>query len=271
LDNLRELTPAAALLMVAAFDRWKEIAPYQRLTAFPENWHPNVRRRLGEMGFFSVLNAKCDIIDAPDPVEDRFLPFLTGRRTEGDQAKTLRQGIESLGPRLADPSALYDGIVEAMTNVKQHAYPPTEKIPRWWMSASVNVANRRLTVMFLDHGQGIPTTLPRSRVWEMIRDRSAQLGLESLTKNDAELIKAALTTEKSRTGDEHRGNGLRHDIRGYVELHQAHGRLRILSRRGRCVYERDPMGHESFQTDPLPVPMRGTFLEWTIEEYGDNE
>lgn len=269
--SAEQVTPAGALMLVAAFDRWRETLPERRLRAVSLNkWNPDVRRKLKEMGFFEVLGSSCDIEDEAPPDADRYLPFLTGLGSEGDQAKALRKSIESLGPELADSGALYDGLVEAMTNVKQHAYIHGDDVKRWWMSASVNVAKNKLTVMFLDHGAGIPATLPRSRIWEQARGFLAKLGADAF-QDDARLIQAALSIERSRTGHDYRGNGLRQDIKGYVESHEARGRLRILSRRGRCVYEKDVGGLEKMDISRLETPLRGTFLEWTIEEYSGNE
>lgn len=271
LTSVEEITPAGALLLVAAFDRWKKISPGQRLKAISlKRWNPDVRRKLKEMGFFEILGAQCEIIDPASDVDDRYLPFLTGEGSEGEQAKHLRKKIEEFGPELADRGSFYDGLVEAMTNVRQHAYPPNEKVRKWWMSASVNVARNKLTVMFLDHGLGIPATLPRSKGWEQVRGVLASFASDAL-KDDANLIRAALSVEKSSTGLAYRGNGLRQDIRGYVETHQAHGRLRVLSKKGKCVYEKITNGQEKMLTERLTVPLHGTFIEWSIEEYAANE
>lgn len=271
LTSVEEITPAGALVLVATFDRWREMVRERRLKPVAlAQWNPEVRRKLREMGFFEVLNARCHIDDKAGPNDDRYLPFLTGIGSEGDQAKLLRRKIEEFGPELADRGALYDGLVEAMTNVKHHAYGEGEAIRRWWMSASVNVANNRLTVMFLDHGLSIPATLPRSKVWEQARGWLAKLGADAF-KDDARLIEAALSIEKSRTGHEYRGNGLRQDIRGYIETHEAKGRLRVLSRNGKCVFEKSAGGEESMRVERLPSPLLGTFIEWTIEEYAASE
>lgn len=269
--SAEQVTPAGALMLVAVFDRWRETLPEQRLKAVSlDKWNPDVRRKLKEMGFFDILGSSCDLEDNPPPDVDRYLPFLTGHGSEGDQAQALRKSIESLGPELADSSALYDGLVEAMTNVKQHAYLGGEDVKRWWMSASVNVAKNKLTVMFLDQGAGIPATLPRSRIWEQARGFLAKLGADAF-QDDARLIQATLSIERSRTGHDYRGNGLRQDIKGYVETHEARGRLRILSRRGRCIYEKEAGGLERMEVSRLTTPIHGTFLEWTIEEYSSNE
>ena len=272
LRPLTDITAATALMLVAEFDRWREFVPQDRLRAIdPEDWNPTVRKRLKDMGFFDLLKAHCGIEDGNLGDEERFLRFRSGHGSEGGQAKELRLSIEELGPKLRDWNALYDGLVEAMTNVKQHAYHSNARIRRWWMSASVNIKSGRLTVMFLDHGLSIPKTLPHSDLWETVRGWTLKVGA-SLTglplSDDAELIRAAMSVERSRTELDYRGNGL-HDIQAYVESHNAYGRLRIISGYGQYMYEKRPGLAGDVQVKSLPKPLRGTFIEWTIEEYAE--
>lgn len=270
LKTIREITPAAAILLVAEFDRWREVASTRRLRAVDaEAWNPRVRQRLLEMGFFDLLRARCPVSQQTEPDGEVFLRFLTGRGSEGLAAKRLREGIEALGAPIADRDALYDGLVEAMTNVRHHAYKRRAPIKRWWMSASVDVSRRRLVVMFLDHGVGIPRTLPRSTLWEDLRGNLSFEGIATILKDDARLIETAVTAQRSKTGEGHRGHGLKDDVKGYIDAHTAYGRLRILSRRGLYLYERSPDKSERTSLAALPLDFEGTFIEWTIQDYDD--
>lgn len=268
--NVRDISPAAALLLVAECDRWRELTKSQWLRAESvSRWEPSVRRRLREMGFFTVLNTRSPPDDPFVAGEDRYVPFLTGTRNPGAPAVQLQEAIETLGPSVADPDALYEGLVEAMTNVAQHAYSSErgEFGPkRWWISASVNEARHSMTVMVVDHGVGIAKTLPRSKIWEKIRKA---VPLESL-KDDAEIVLAAFTKGgeyKSQTGEEHRGKGLRENIKGYVESHNSHGQLRVITNRAGYIYSRNN-DDEQETSFAVPVPFDGTFIEWVIEDYG---
>lgn len=270
LRPVQEITSAGALALVSIIDQWRLRAGFKKLWPLGlKDWNDKVRQKLTEMGFFEILNAQHAKPAPTTSSGETFLRFHSGRGSEGEQARSLRRNIEAFGPKLADSGALYDGLVEAMTNVKHHAYSPSDNLGMWWMSASVDVNENRLRVMFIDHGRGIPNTLPKSRIWENVRSQIARLGLE--IKNDAELIKAALTTERSQTLDDHRGRGLKQDVRGYIESHKAKGTLRIISYRGKCKLEKHADGEEVFETETLPLPLRGTFIEWTIEEYALNE
>lgn len=273
--NIGSITAAGALLMVAEFDRWTEKTSHRRLSALDlPSWHPAVRRRLKEMGFFTVLNTPYDEMDADDPEGERFLEFISGHRTEGDKAKELRKAIEGLGAKLRDAPALYDGLVEAMTNAHQHAYDDSARddTRRWWMSASVNAAANKLTVMFVDHGVTIPRTLPKSRLWEIIRSGFSGLGmLQALLKDHAKMIEAAISVDRSRMNEVHRGNGLKRDIQGYIEQHDAKGSLRIISGTGLYVYKKEPGTKSKVELSKLPAPFRGTFIEWVVENYAESD
>lgn len=223
------------------------------------------------MGFFTVLRATSAVEDEPpDEDEDRYISFLSGTRSPGGPALDLRRRIEEVGPPLVDRSALYDGLVEAMTNVTKHAYiGGNSNWHLWWISASVNLATNHLTVMVVDHGRGIARTLPRSNLWEAIR-----LRLASRAVNDAALVEAAFEVDganRSSTGLEHRGKGLREDVKGFVDSyadeHQSRAALHVITNQARYRYERDHASGSTSAT-PLPVGLEGTFIQWDVEEYG---
>ncbi|WP_180836802.1 ATP-binding protein [Stenotrophomonas maltophilia] len=270
MKGVKDISPAAALLLVAECDRWRELTKSQWLRAESvSDWEPSVRRRLKEMGFFKVLNTRSPPDDPFVAGEDRYVPFLTGTRNPGAPAFKLQEEIEALGPSVADPGALYEGLVEAMTNVAQHAYSSGKGEfgpKRWWISASVNEERHSMTVLVVDHGVGIAKTLPRSKVWERIRQA---VPLEMLN-DDAEIVLAAFTKGgeyKSQTGEEHRGKGLRENIKGYVESHNSRGRLRVITNRAGYTYSRNNNDEEE-ASFAVPVPFDGTFIEWVIEDYG---
>jgi hypothetical protein len=119
-----------------------------------------------------------------------------------------------------DSSKMYDGLVEAMTNSKHHAYlrqrrdttgggPPE---PRWWMFAQER--DNKLSVSFCDLGIGINRSLMVSDVWprEQVLSVLARFG----RKTDSKFIRAAMELGASRTKEEHRGGGLR-DLQQVIE------------------------------------------------------
>jgi len=267
--QIRKITPAAALLLAAALDGWNRLNPHRRLRAVDvPQWDPGVRSLLQQMGFFDLLRVNrkdigCDLgVDDEDQL--RFLQFYAGEGSGGDKATLLRDKIEQFAGPIKGRYALYDGLVEAMTNVTHHAYPGGNGIRRWWISGSIERSTGRLTVLCLDHGVGIPKTLPRTS-GEEIRRIFGKLRLAA--SDDARMIEAATKLSRSSTGRRNRGYGLQRDIRRYVQTHDSHGRLRILSNRGMYVFEKDRDGVETSGLRNHDLSISGTFIEWTIEDY----
>lgn len=267
--SIRLISPAAALLLAAELDRWNQLRPSRKLRAVDVAlWDPEVRQLLREMGFFSLLGIDEKRLDCefPEPkvTDPRFLPFYAGEDSGGSEAEKLRDRIEHFAGRLKDRYALYDGLVEAMTNVSHHAYPGKSGLRRWWISASVDAGNNKLTVLCLDHGVGIPRTLPRTNR-ETVRKLFANLG--SAVKDDARMIEAAVNLRRSSTGRRNRGYGLQRDIRRYVQSHDSTGSLRIISNRGSYRFDKNRNGQEASMLKNLSASVGGTFIEWVIEDY----
>lgn len=270
LSLVQSISPAASLLLVAECDRWRLSSKVKRLLAIDvTRWLPSVRRRLKEMGFFEVLKAKCHIVDPPQPGEESFAPFRSGNRSPGGPARLLRKSIEELGSPIADRNALYDGLVEAMNNVNKHAYGGgNSNWHLWWISASVNKAENRMTVMVVDHGAGIAKTLPRSPGWAWFSEH-----LGALIGDQPSRLKAAFSIDAknmSQTGQLNRGKGLREDIKGYVSTHHSRGSLHVVTNGARYRYERNDAG-EAEDASRLPIEFHGTFIEWVIEGFSHEE
>lgn len=266
---IRKISPAAALLLAAELDRWNQLNKQRKLKAVDvHRWDPGVRKLLKQMGFFELLGVsesalKCEIPAAAhgDP---QFLPFYAGEGSGGDAAEELRGLIEALAGKISARYALYDGLVEGMTNVQHHAYPNDRRIRRWWISASVNPEDEKLTVLCLDHGVGIPNTLPKKNGEEL---RSYIRLVGDILKDDARMIKAAVELRRTSTRKRNRGHGLTRDIRRLISSSRSGGRLRIYSGNGMYCYEKSAGGAEAVRLSNLARPIGGTFIEWVIHNY----
>jgi hypothetical protein len=268
--GIRRITPAAALLLAAELDRWNRTHSNQKLRAADVHlWDPEVRQLLKEMGLFELLH-----IDDSRWFEDKqelneagvtFMPFYVGEGSGGMIAEQLRDKIEAIAGPLRDRYGLYDGLVEAMTNVSHHAYPGSKMLRRWWISASVDRTLNKLTVLCLDHGVGIPKTLPRKNLesFRLVLDRVGS----GVLKDDARMIKAAMSLERTATGRRNRGYGLQRDIKRYAARNRSAARLRIFSNSGMYRYEKSA-GGDNETLVRLPRSIRGTFIEWVIDNYG---
>lgn len=266
---IKRITPAAALLLAAELDRWNQLNKSKKLKAVDVHlWDPGVRTLLKQMGFFKLLGVseaglRCNI---PEPTSSdvRFLQFYAGEGAGGQAAEQLREMIEQLVGKLAARYALYDGLVEGMTNVQHHAYPSGHDMRRWWISASIDPGSGKLTVLCLDHGLGIPKTLPRTN-GEALRSYVAAVG--DILKDDAKMIQAAVELRRTSTKRRNRGYGLTRDIRRVVASHGFGGRLRIFSNKGMYAYSKGANGVETVDLRALSRPVGGTFIEWVIDNY----
>lgn len=256
-DGLREVSPAAALLLASEVDQWNRTSQ-GRLRASHETWDPNVTKLLCEMGFFELLG----IARPPDlaaTTSTRFLPFIRGevhadRHNAGERAKQLNQAIASAAAG-ADIKRhlLFTGLSEAITNVSHHAYPTRWKMRPWWMFAAYDSARNLVTVVFLDHGQTIPGTLPAWKDLERLRERFG-------VWNDGAKIRAAMELGRTGTGNLGRGKGFP-DLLEIIKAHSG-SMLRILSRRGMLTVEN--RGTEALQmtSTSLARQLKGTLIEW---------
>lgn len=259
---IRQVAPGAALSLAAILDMWQRINGRRLLARGARQWRPEVRQTLAELGLFDLLktpNPPTKILSSA-PVT-RMLKFRSGEGSDGSLAAELAQAMIDIAGPIEAQRFLYVGLTEAMTNVAQHAYPEAafEGVPpnyrRWWMTGSYDEQRRRMRILILDLGIGIPATLPRSSNWERIRGLIASV----TGPDDAEMIAAAVEAGRSSTGAAGRGNGLQ-EIRQFVEQ-SASGRLRILSGRGEVTYEKGS-GRPGKRT--FSEPMMGTLIEWEV-------
>ena len=144
--------------------------------------------------------------DAGKAEDINFLQFKRGDlgdRNAGRLAKELREEIETLVGFGIKKHFLFEGLSEAITNVGQHAYPAGEgyQIRQWWVSASSDTRARELRVMFYDQGAGIPGTLRRWKLFELVKE-----AFSSWT--DSQKIEAAMEVGRSSSGLSERGKGL---------------------------------------------------------------
>lgn len=263
--TLRKLSPAASLMLAAELDRWRRLFAVKPRVIDYDNWDPDVRRMLQEMGLFELLSVGNPPLTEPGPKDPRLIRFRSDDRAVGDHAIELRKQLEHLAGPIGSRSQLFRGLSEAMTNVLRHAYPKDGKyelsvLPnRWWMSGSVDPGTRTLRAMFFDQGVGIPSTLPRTKGIELLRGFMADLGL---IDDDASRIKAAMQMGRSRTGRPHRGKGLP-DMCDLIDSVQR-GSLRIVSGKGEYIY--NGSGLEQLQTHKRSIG--GTLIQWEIELEG---
>lgn len=253
---IRTVTPSGALVLAAELDRWNSLLGKLRFRrADTAKWAPNVRRLLGQMGFFDLLN----LDRAPDLPSggSLYVKFRSGTKVDGAAVEELRQ--LDLEPFVSVPKErlLFAAVTEAMTNVVHHAYQGDHRGPeKWWLSAAHEAGE--VVILIYDQGTGIPKTLPLT-LGEQMRDWVP----DSLVAHDGKLIEVAHQLSRSGTGEPHRGRGLQRDVRRYIEAHEGQGTYRVISGRGEYTVPAGA-GAEG-RVDSLPRPLQGTLIEWRLK------
>ena len=153
---------------------------------------------------------------------------------------------------VANQSALYDSVVEAITNVTHHAYGK-EEAKKWWMFASMN--SEHMFVAIFDGGRSIPGTLLEK---PGVRDQ-VRRWVYGRKKADARILHAAMGG-KSRTKLRYRGKGLPEMLQSTRNMFGS--TLSIYSRYG--VFFCDS-GVDREENGQLSVPIDGTLLLWSLK------
>lgn len=277
-STIEEISPGAALVFAAEYDRAIAIRPWDIPIINRHKWRRHVHTLLSEIGFFGLL-----AIPVRDPRESgrptlRIAKFETGEKVGNPKAAALMDVLAAM-IYAADASAfddpekairrtrLYDALVEATENTRHHAYPDDgafayPHVSRWWITGAVDVDHKKITIVAYDQGITIPASLPR---WEghsyVLKGLRRLLGWEPApddTSYDGARIRLAVTKPRSSTGLDERGKGLPLLKRIIDEC--SRGSLRIVSRCGEFVYEsgRKPRSRQ------LQTPMAGTLIEWEL-------
>lgn len=260
--QLRKISPAAALAFTAEIDRIKRIKCFKRMRVidFPK-WNRDIKLQLRDMGMFTLLNVNnlpASFHHEVNDSDDYYIPFQSGDIASGEDALRLQSLLSTLiEVSVPSPKVLQKSLTEAMTNSINHAYPDSYiatsplKKRLWWMSASLNVKRRILTIMFYDEGIGIPNSLPRTYP-EFVKS------LGGLINDDAQLIQAATKVRRTSTGQKTRGKGLK-DIKDYITSN-SDGMLKIFSYRGEYKYLSN--GKETVIN--RDIALNGTLIQWKV-------
>lgn len=256
LQNIAKISPSGALVLAAEIFRWTRLPSARRLKAsMPGQWNPEVRKLLADMGFFKLLGLESYIRPNNGDNNIRYVQFRTGTKSEGaDAIEFLKDDLEPIVGEIPGSQYMYAAITEAMTNVRQHAYPNDRIVTNWWLSASYDTEKGEVRILIYDQGVGIPSTLSGKLTQDIV---------ETLSKNHAGLIEKAHDLARSASKEKHRGKGLGTDVRGYFDRLNCCGHYRVISLKGEYVYKKivtdstSKRNHES--------PLRGTLIEWSLK------
>jgi hypothetical protein len=265
--TLRTISPGAALILAAEYDRIYRVAQFAPTAIDLDRWDEKVYAALYHLGFFRLLGLETGRAYLPDPSNTEIIqaPMLRGEDTNWSAAgEVLIDLFEKVGGDQALRVNLLGAIVDAIENVRGHAYgqrsPLQERLipPFWWLSGAADVSNRRLTLSIYDQGSTIPVTLPKvwsegaiSGAFQALFGRQSDV---SSSDYDAEALEVAMKLSSTSTGLSERGKGLS-KIRHVVS--QCPGaRLRVVSRRGNYSYHN---GVDAYSLHG--IPLLGTYIE----------
>jgi hypothetical protein len=236
----------------------------KKLIRFKRIKDHKVAQVLHQIGFFDAIGRKSKIQPtAQDVIHWR---AIAGSGAEGEKANALIEKLrDRLPPSLSSP--MYAGIVEAMTNCRQHAYIQNRRDGmglagngEWWLFAKEE--DDELSVVICDLGIGIPSSLPLTQGSDVISEIFAKLGRTlGVAFTDSDLLEAAIEIGRSRTRDRHRGKGLR-DVLEVINS-AGSGILRIYSNRGCYTYSvRSNLPEDNRRNYRHSI--LGTVIQWRV-------
>ena len=210
-----------------------------------------INQVLKQLGVLDTLKNETKI----EPVDSDVVHwrFAQGTRVIGEKYEDILGHYEGT---VAEPlvGGLYDGIVEAMTNTRQHAYPDGVPDTHWWMFSQER--DGRLFVAFCDLGKGIPGSLPanpkKRDLWSRI---TAKFGV---SPKDSIVIDEAIKHSQTRTGKHYRGKGLKQLSSVLDDANDSS--LYLFSNRG-CYKKNNRV---SSLTD-YSTSIGGTLIQWSLE------
>ncbi len=255
LRNINKITSDAIMYLLAVIMNAKHSQGYK--ASFQGNC-PNdeaCNHALEQVGFFNYVYKRgtSDV----RPLKKSPYIIKTGNDVNSLIAKELCEHTNlnsKYDRKMTRP--LYSVIGELMTNVVQHAYDEqdSDMISKWYICVEENAEEIRF--VFLDTGEGIPTTAQKKWPEKL---------LGGLLADEGRIIKSAFMGEfRTRTNKDNRGKGLpsiyencQNGILDHVSVLSGYGCCKISSTKG---FEIEAQIMESKFT--------GTLFTWLIKKEG---
>lgn len=281
--KIKSITPAAALVVAAFFDRHRQLAEMPIHVYEYEKWEPDVREALAQVGFFDLLDLQAPATAPSHPTSARIERFASESKLRPEEAGrlvdtllgyllTAHPGCLSSDETVDRTAKLFGALIEATENTRIHAYPSDTHrgfsvLPNWWLTGSADPTQRRVTLIVYDQGISMPGSLAsfRSSRWpghDLVNRIIARFSRGDFDPDDPitdhAKIRLAMRMGISSTGEAHRGKGLP-VVREAIK-HCQRARLHILSRNGGYLEE---TGKRALSW-PLTSPMVGTLIVWDL-------
>ena len=278
-NSIAKIGISSALVLAADIDVWR--IKHGKLRSHHDQWQPQIRTLLNEMGLFELLQMpRLDADAKAAKSETSFVKFLSAQKADGKKARELRERIETAMSKKLDleyRQKLYTSLSEALANAKQHAYHNADNLrthEKWWITAAYDGKEKRLTVAMYDRGQTIPVTMEKSERWEeffvnfplLVNNHAELIKIAMQESVDAEMDRSTATKTRTSTHQLNRGKGLRQllDLLFLPALEKT-GKVHIISGKGYCCFT-VKSGELAVETAKnVWNPMRGTLVEWQID------
>lgn len=267
-DKLKNLEPAAALLLVAEVFRCRQLRIWRNGSSVNGNYPSDdaVFFQMREMGFFSVLGLRSvdEVMDnRPQGERPYYVRFLTMNSVHPELAADFCDLVIHGAFEMSQlaKNRMVAALKEAMGNAHEHAYVGQGEYQfmprRWWLAGYVNPVHKEMMVLILDQGVGIPRTLPAT-VFEIL---SAILH-RTWVPSDGNMIAAATELHRTSTDQRGRGRGFQ-DMKRFVDTCDD-GELRVCSNGGSYTYMKG--GQDTIED--FSSSIGGTLIQWRVRHQG---
>jgi hypothetical protein len=259
-DEVKTIKASALLLLLAEIHRCRLArGPHLVTGTYPKS--ERLERMLCAIGFFEILGVR-NRIKVKQSYPMNYIKFASARSLKEHQARKLRSDLlgDKISMEVKARKKLQRAITEAMLNAIQHAYPANSSghagRNRWWLTGTYNRKTKDLTITFCDLGVGIPATVTKLYLVEHIRALFSLV--PGIQVSDGQMIMAAMTLGRTRTGHQGRGKGL-NDLRKFIDQ-AGGGELKIFSKKGTYTYAAG--GSERYENHQDSIG--GTLIKWRV-------
>lgn len=178
LSEVGMLTPDAVLYLLSCIDRVQKDGNRSRLSGnAPKNDY--CKKVFLKSGFFKFVNSNYEHKDDLD-----ILSIRTNELISAVDAGAVVQYVRTKFniERNSVTRATYATIMEAMNNVREHAYEGLHN-NKWWLMALSDDACERIHFSILDNGRGIPNTI-RKKISDYFIGNDGELIKEPIYMTD---------------------------------------------------------------------------------------
>lgn len=257
LSDIEIVSPGAIMYLIAIINNTRRLQMLKIRCSGNVPKDTNAKKQFERVGFYNYVKVSKRIVETKDP--DR-IRILQGKEASVEITSSICDFVNEkcCSDNMLLTKRLYPMLVELMTNVKQHAYHKDlgKMNPNWYVY--VENCTEYLEFVFLDTGNGIPTTI-RKNWTEKLKE---VIGLD---KSDATYISAALRGEfRTETKQGHRGKGLPEIYNASVNTESRIRELVIVSGGGFCKVNKEGTIEEQY----IAKALEGTLFSWKFEKGG---